>query len=514
MLSHSWPPHSWPPHSAALVIALDIGTSSTRALAFDARGHKTGPTTQHSYTQETTSDGGVEVDADVLFDLTIACLDELLPQLREPISGVATSCFWHSLMAVDGNGKPLTKVLSWADNRATPWVAPLRAVLDETQTHARTGCVFHPSYWPAKVLWLHATRPELFNSQTRWMSFGEYFSLRLTGQSRVSISMASGTGIFNQNNCDWDEATLAVLPLTHENLSPLCDAHDALPPLLPQWQTRWPQLAATPFFAAIGDGACSNLGSGGTDQNTLAMNCGTSGALRIVLEDWQAPPPRGLWRYRIDRRRSVLGGALSNAGNILLWARQTLQLPPDWDAQTARIAPEEHGLIVLPFLAGERSPLWNARARLVIEGATLDTEPVKVLRACLEGAALRFKAVGDAVRDAMRASGLNADVDIIFSGGALDASPAWAQIMADCIGAPLIESREKEASARGAALLALEAIGAISDVRDLPAERGRIIMPDLACREVYDRALERQNALYSHLYGDRGSGAGDRVAAS
>ena len=155
---------------------------------------------------------------------------------------------------------------------------------------------------------------------------------------------------------------------------------------------------------------------------------------------------------------------------------------------------------MLPFLAGERSPLWNARARFVIEGATLDTEPVKVLRACLEGAALRFKAVGDAVRDAMRSSNLNADVDIIFSGGALDASPAWAQIMADCIGAPLVESKEKEASARGAALLALEAIGAINDVRDLPAERGRTLTPDPTCAETYERALERQNALYSHLY--------------
>ncbi|MDF2441643.1 MAG: gluconokinase, partial [Abditibacteriota bacterium] len=499
-IPYTMPAHSSSTHSAALIVALDTGTSSTRALCFDSRGHKIGPTAQHSYQQVTTPDGGVEVDADLLFDLTMRCLDELLPQLDGEIVAVAASCFWHSLMAVDVDGRPLTKVLSWADNRAAPWVAPLRALLDESETHARTGCVFHPSYWPAKVLWLHASRPELFTAQTRWMSFGEYLALRLTGEARVSLSMASGTGLFHQNDCDWDAQTLSVLPLTRENLSPLCDAHEALPPLLPQWQTRWPQLAGTPLFGAIGDGACSNIGSGGTDQSTLAMNCGTSGALRIVLEDWQAPPPRGLWRYRIDRRRSVLGGALSNAGNILLWARQTLQLPADWDAQTARIGPEEHGLIVLPFLAGERSPLWNARARFVIEGATLDTEPVKVLRACLEGAALRFKAVGDAVRDAMRDSGLNADVDIIFSGGALDASPAWAQIMADCIGAPLVESREKEASARGAALLALEAIGAISDVRDLPAERGRTVIPDNSCREVYERALERQNVLYSHLY--------------
>jgi gluconokinase len=484
----------------SLVLALDIGTSSTRALAFDTRGHKVGPTAQQPYEQETTPDGGVEVDADELFELTARCIDELLLHIEGPIIAIGTSCFWHSLMAVDENGKALTKVLSWADNRAAAWVAPLRALLDETSTHARTGCVFHPSYWPAKLLWLQTSRPELFAPGTRWISFGEYLALKLSGESRVSLSMASGTGLFDQNDCIWDEEVLKVLPITREQLSPLCDAHDALPPLLPTWRERWPRLQNASWYPALGDGACSNLGSGGTDQSTLVMNCGTSGAIRIVLENWTAPAPRGLWRYRVDARRVVMGGALSNGGNILLWARKTLRLPENWDAQAALVAPDEHGLTVLPFLAGERSPLWNANARLVIEGATLDTEPIKVLRGCLEGASLRFKAVGDAVRNAMKNAGLNPDVEIVFSGGALDASPAWAQIMCDCLDASLTESREKEGSARGAALMALEASGIIKDVRDLPAERGRTLWPNAAHAALYEKALEQQNALYEHLY--------------
>lgn len=482
-----------------LILALDIGTSSTRALAFDTHGHKVGPTIQHSYRNQTTPDGGVEVDADELFDLTTRCIDEILPLLSGEIVAVATSCFWHSLLGVSGTA-PRTKVLSWADNRAAPWVAPLRARLDEDQTHARTGCVFHPSYWPAKILWLHATRPELFAGQTHWMSFGEYLWLRLTGQRRVSLSMASGTGIFNQNACDWDDEVLSILPVDQSSLSPLIDSDQALPPLLTAWKARWPQLQNAQLFAALGDGACSNVGLGGIDARTIAMNCGTSGALRIVLDNWTRPAPRGLWRYRIDRRRSVVGGALSNAGNVLLWARQTLRLPDDWDVQLAQTAPDA-GLTVLPFLAGERSPLWNAQARFGIIGATLDSGPIEVLRAALEGASLRFKALYDALHQSMRAADLAPASQIVFSGGALDASPAWTQIMADCIGAPLIESREKEASARGAALLALEAIGHIESIADLPAERGQIIVPNADLQIHYDRALQRQNALYEHLYG-------------
>ena len=493
-----------------LVLALDIGTSSTRALLFDARGHKR-HAAQRPYENTTTPEGGVQVSARDLFDLTIACIDETHAHLESSaaldsqpqVLAVATSCFWHSILAVDESGRALTPVYSWADNRAASQVEPLRAMLDESATHARTGCVFHPSYWPAKLLWLHQTQPHLFKPSTRWMSFGEYLHLQLCGQARASLSMASGTGLFDQNALDWDAQVLAALPIQAQQLSPLCDASDALPALASTWADRWPRLRGAKWFPALGDGACSNVGSGGVDAQAIVLNCGTSGALRIVLEGWTAPAPRGLWRYRIDKKRSVLGGALSNAGNVLLWALKNLNLPPDWDAQLAirRALAQPHGLNALPFLAGERSPLWNARARLAIEGANLDTEPIEMLQAVLEGASLRFKAVADALRRSMRAAGLDSQVPILFSGGALDASKSWAQIMADCLGTPLIESREKEGSARGAALLALEACGEIGSIADLPGERGREIQPDASQSEEFERALRRQNALYEHLYG-------------
>ncbi len=500
-----------PEGTPGLVLALDIGTSSTRALLFSANGHKLGAA-QRPYANATTPDGGVEMDADALFDLTIACIDQLhaelqaLPSPARPpaqVLAVACSCFWHSLIGVDGSGKALTPVFSWADNRAAPWIEPLRATLDEAATHARTGCVFHPSYWPAKLLWLHATRPQLFATATRWMSFGEYLQLRLTGAARASLSMASGTGLFNQNALSWDQPTLAALPIKPEQLSPLCDANDALGPLASTWAARWPLFTAAKWFPALGDGACSNVGSGGVDASRIVLNCGTSGALRIVLNDWAPPAPHGLWRYRIDKKRTVLGGALSNGGSVLHWALQNLKLPDDWDAQLAsnRARAEPHDLTTLPFLAGERSPLWNAHARLAIEGATLDTNAIELLQALLEGASLRFKAVADTLRASMQAAGLDATVPILYSGGALEASKTWAQIMADCLATPLIESREKEASARGAALLALEACQIIRSIADLPAEQGRTLQPDPAQEALFKGALQKQNALYDHLYG-------------
>jgi len=483
------------------ILALDIGTSSTRALLFDASGDKIGDAAQSPYDQTTTPDGGVETDADALVELTFGCIDELHARLPGDVLAVATSCFWHSLMAVDASGNALSPLYSWADNRAAPWIAPLCATLDEDTAHARTGCVFHTSYWPAKLLWLHHTRPKLFE-QTRWISFAEYLELKLFGKARVCHSMASGTGIFHQTNCDWDDETLCALPLARANLSPLCDFEPNAGGLLESFALRWPRLASAKWFPGLGDGACSNVGSGGTDASKLVLNVGTSGAVRVVLENYDAPAPRGLWRYRLDRRRSVMGGALSNAGSVFAWVKLNFNLPQDAEQRIAQMKPDAHGLVVLPFLAGERSPLWNADARFVLAGANLDTTAAEILRACLESASLRFAEVAELVRRAVEENGDAPPHEIIASGGALGKSACWKQIMADALGADLGESRESEASARGAALMALEALGIIADIADLPAQIGEKVRPNSEAILIYRRARERQNALIEKLFGE------------
>ena len=485
-----------------LVLALDIGTSSTRAILFDAAGSKVGEEAQHAYDQTTTPDGGVETDAEALLELTARCIDDILKGTDRPILAAGASCFWHSLLGVDAQGKPLTGVLSWADNRSAAWVSPLRSMLKERETHARTGAMFHTSYWPAKLLWLQHARPELFEGGMRWMSFAEFFTLRVCGEAIASISMASGTGIFSQVPCEWDRPILDILQIETSQLSRLVDSSEALPPLLPEFASRWPALAQSKWYPALGDGACSNIGSGCVTPDRIAMNVGTSGALRVVLENYTAPAPRGLWRYRIDKKRSVMGGAVSNAGNVWKWANSTLKLPADFDAQMTAMAPDSHGLTVLPFLAGERSPLWNANARMVIEGATLDTTAVKMLRAALEASSLRFAEVAEAVRSAVAEyrkehGGANSEEgEIVASGGALERSACWTQIMCDCLGVPLVESRETEASARGAALMALEASGAIGNIADIPAERGGVVQPNAAKPpQIYPRARTPKRAL-------------------
>ena len=198
-----------------------------------------------------TLDGGSEIDADVAFRQVVKAIDELLGKIRTgEITHIASCTFWHSLLGIDAAGKSVTPVLGWADNRSREHVATLRKKLDETETHNRTGARFHSSFWPAKLLWLKggsASSPPArggvaggsangrgggsrecspFLEIPDWLSIGDYITLKLTGELATSISIASGTGIFNIRENAWDQKLLRFLKLKGTHLAPVATGLD------------------------------------------------------------------------------------------------------------------------------------------------------------------------------------------------------------------------------------------------------------------------------------------------
>jgi gluconokinase len=367
--------------------------------------------------------------------------------------------------------------------------------VDPESVHRRTGCVLHSSYWPAKLLWLAETQPEIRRAVARWVSFAEYFYLRLFGRLAVSVSMASGTGILDQRSCGWDQELLSVLSVREEQLSPLAEYSEVMRNPAADYSRRWPALASVPWYLALGDGACNNVGSGGNDEQTVVIMIGTSGAIRIVRPADDNATSRGLWTYRLDRKRIVQGGALSDGGNVFAWLTQTLRTPTtDLEAQLASQEPDAHGLTVLPFLAGERSPDWNPNAQAAFVGMTLNTRPVDFIRASLEAVAYRFADVYAEMRNV-----IPPPRGMIGSGAGLLHSPVWLQIMTDVLGEPMAVSAVPEASSRGAALMVLEAMGVIAGPGAIPAPTGQIYTPVPAHSRVYTGAIERQRKLYEAL---------------
>lgn len=485
-----------------LVLALDVGTSSVRALLFDATGALVRDIdAQIPYQLETAPEGAACVDADALVESTAHAVDGALAAagaLAGRITAVALDTFWHSLLGLDAAGRPVTPVLTWADTRAQAAARALRSERDEAATHARTGAVFHASYWPAKLRWLATTDPQTYARAAEWVSFGEYLHRRVLGNSICSLSMASGTGLLNLRTQSWDAEMVAALGLAPRSLPALGDVGDAIHGLREPFATRWPALRAAAWYPAVGDGAAANVGSGCLTRARWALTVGTSSALRVVVPAGSVTPGAGLWLYLIDARRAILGGALSEGGNILAWLHSTLQVPPPSDAEAAlaALAPDSHGLTVLPFLAGERSPGWHAEARATVEGISLHTTPIELLRAGMEAVAYRLALVYGLVRDTVGAA-----APVVASGGALLGSPTFLGIVADALGVPVYPSLEHEASARGAALLALEALGALPEAALNVSVAGDPRQPEAANTAIYARASQRQQALYNLLVG-------------
>jgi gluconokinase len=440
------------------VLALDVGSSSTRACLYDERGREAGDAAQRPYSARHDRGGSAELDADELVDAARAVVAEA----GGGHEAVGISCFWHSLLLLDEADRPLTAVLLWQDRRAAVQAEELAARLDGDAVHARTGCVLHPSYWPAKLAWLRAERPELLDRARRVVSFGDYLFLRLAGELRTTLSTASGTGLLDLQARRWDEELLQELGLD---------------------QALLPLIADEPVGAVyppLADGACSNLGVGCTTSDRAALMIGTSGALRIVREGEPKPRP-GLFGYLLDERRVVEGGALSDGGNLYAWLDRTLRLD---DADLRE--PDGHGLTFLPLLSGERSPGWNPRATGAIAGLTFDIDAVDLLQAGLEGVAYRLAEIAE------RLPGVR---EIVATGHALLANRDWIQLCADVLGTPVTASGVEEGSARGAAVYALERLGAEAD----PAPLGRVYEPDARRNELYAAARDRQRELYRAL---------------
>ena len=479
-----------------LILALDIGTSSVRASLYDSKANAIqGGFAKFERSFTVKPDGGAEMDPDAAFAEVAATIDAVLKttsKLSGEIRYVAMCSFWHSLLGIDAKGQPTTKVFGWADTRSRRYSEALKRKFDEAATHNRTGARFHSSYWPAKLLWLRKEFPDVFAKTAKWLSFSDYVSLRVSDTDQTSVSMASGTGIFDISKCVWDDELISFLKLRPSNLPAIAEQDSTTFVLNKKFATRWPRLANARWFPAIGDGAADNIGAGCVTRESAALMIGTSGAMRVLYEGEPAKKiPSGLWCYRLDRKRVIGGGALSDGGNLYAWLNKNLKLPKDAEAQIANRKSGAHDLTFLPFLYGERSTLYRESATGAVFGLTSATDTIDILQAAFEAVAYRFAEILDQLNQVVTVK------EIVASGGALRESPVWTQIIADVLGRDLEIKEATEPSSRGAVIFALKHIAAIIDVK-IPTD-GRRIRVDRDRFLSYNKARKRHADICKRL---------------
>ncbi|MCO6444072.1 MAG: gluconokinase [Anaerolineae bacterium] len=471
-------------------LVIDVGSSSVRVLLFDNAAE---PIADASVRQLIRFSRHAAADAEHLRKLTEQCIDQILTHpAAADIAAVGMATFVGNLLGVDAEGAPVTPILTYADMRSAPDAETLAQSVSMQAAHARTGCRIHPAYHPAKLAWMRRTNPDQFARAAQWTDFATYCYRVWFGRDvPCSYSIASWSGLLNRESLTWDTAWLETLGLEASALPRLADYDEVYCGLSSAYAARWPNLNSVPFYLAVGDGAAANIGSGGSTPDHPVLTVGTTAALRVVTPE-PGRVPLGLWAYRVDAKRHLIGGATSEGGSVYAWATAALKLDSAGldNALLAR-SPGSHGLTVLPLFAGERSPNYRADATGTIHGLRLDTAPLDILHALIEAVALRLRVIFDLM-------GRPGEF-VLAGGGALSQSPAWTQITADALGIPLYLVDQAEPTGRGVALLC--GLTHNGDPIDAPSVRA-IIRPRPGIADTVAALLDRQKTLYAALYGE------------
>ncbi|GAA1558361.1 gluconokinase [Kribbella sancticallisti] len=400
-----------------------------------------GALARHKVTPAYGAAGEATLDLHNYVEGLLGCLDELQQNGHlTGITDIVLSSQWHSIVALDNNGAALTPVIPWVDTRSV--AAAVGSDFDEHAFHARTGAWLHRLYWTRRIPWLRS-----LISPAAYAGLPDLVLERLTGVRVTSVSIASGTGTLDLASGTYDDEALAVAGVSAA----------ALPPIVPtgwtgalsaEYARRWPGLVGVPIHPPTGDGAASNVGTGGYDESTAAVTVGTSAAVRVVHPIEDAPElPWELWRYRVDDKRAVTGMAFSAAGNLHAWLTGVLRLqdpePFDVEIGSSRV-------VAIPFQAGTRPPDTVPSGSGVFFGLSFDDTAADLLAASLQGASLEVD------RGLRLLDGLfGRPLEVVLGGGGIDASAWWRRCLTATFARPTTTCSEPEVGARGAAAVAL-----------------------------------------------------------
>lgn len=478
---------------APLVLAIDVGSTGSRAGLFDARGVPVGGhrhKEKHAFT--TSSDGTAVIDPDLVVDEVATCIDKITHGLPSgAVAAVGIDTFASSLVGTDASGAAQTPCFTYADSRCASEVAELAGRFDVEQLQDWTGTRLHTSYLAPRLAWLRRTEPHAFAASRRWLSLGEYVQLHLAGATAVGTSTASWSGLLDRRTGSWVPELLEAAHVSADQFSPILDPDQAVPGA--DAGHRWPGLASSSWLAPVSDGLASNIGCGADGPRTMALSMATSGAVRVIVDSVPDEVPVGLWCYRVGAGRNILGGALNDVGRCVGWLESTIRLPEDVDLDSiAGRPPDAATPLMLPFLTGERSTGWRGDARAILSHVTASTDGPAIARAALEGIALSYNRIHVELHK------VAPEVERVLANGRVARDlPHLTDVVADALDLPIDHVSIPRTTLRGTALLALDLVA--PQVKREPIPAGR--RSDPAHREYFSARAERFAQLYQSAYG-------------
>ncbi|PLT36000.1 gluconokinase [Bacillus sp. V5-8f] len=451
------------------MLGVDIGTTSTKAVLFSEKGDVI-QQENIGYPLYTPDISTAEQDPEEIFQTVTTAISNIMTQhSQKKLSFISFSSAMHSVIAIDENDRPLTRCITWADNRSEAWSHKIKDEWNGHEIYKRTGTPIHPMSPLSKIVWIVNERSEIATKTKKYIGIKEYIFKKLFNRYVVDHSLASAMGMMNLKNLDWDAEALKIAGITPDQLSDLVPTTQIFTDCHPELARQMGIDPSTPFVIGASDGVLSNLGVNAIGKGEIAVTIGTSGAIRTIIDQPQTDEKGRIFCYALTEKHWVIGGPVNNGGMVLRWIRdefassemetaKRLGIDP-YDVLTKiaeRVRPGADGLLFHPYLAGERAPLWNPDVRGSFFGLTMSHKKEHMIRAALEGVIYNLYTVFLALNECM-----DGPVTRIQATGGFARSDVWRQMMSDIFDSEVVVPESYESSCLGACILGLYAVGKI-----------------------------------------------------
>lgn len=484
------------------VLGIDIGTGSTKGVAMDSLG-KVLAEGNFFYSINTPQPRYEEQDIEEVWQAFVKCIKEITKKLNYAPINISLSSAMHSLILVDRNNEALTPSIIWADSRSSEIAQQIKSSAGAEKLYAETGMPIHSMSPLCKIVWFRKNKPGIFKNASRFISVKEFIWFRIFGTYEIDESIASATGLFNINTRQWNSASLELAGITDQRLSKLVPTSFVRKGINPKLSKELHLPETISFCIGASDGCLANLGTYAIKSGIVALTIGTSGAVRMACKKPIIDFKSMMFNYVLDENTFISGGPINNGGIVAKWLLKTFlkkehPTAKDYDdlfKNIDSVPAGSEGLIFLPYLLGERAPLWDENLHASYFGIKSHHTTAHFLRAGIEGVCFALNSILEIIE------AKSGQVKQLSISGGFTQSNTWMQILADITGKKLYLAQTQDASTSGAILMGMKAIHLIKKYDSFKPEKVRIIQPQKtnigiykANFEIYKKQVEKEVA--------------------
>ena len=492
------------------LIGIDIGTSACKVAIFERSGSVVAAASG-DYPVYYPEEGWAEQNPEEWWDAVCRAVRKVIVNSgiqAEQIAGIGIDGQSWSAIAVDKAGNVLTNTPIWMDTRAQSICDRLNQEIGADNIFQVAGNSLQPSYTTAKILWYKENLPEIYGKIYKILQSNSYIAYKLTGAMTQDISQGYGLHCFDMRTGQWDDRMCECLGIPREFLPEICASDQVVGTVTGKAAEESGLAEGTPVVAGGLDAACGTLGAGVIHPGETQEQGGQAGGMSICIDEYKADP-RLILGYHVVPGQWLLQGGTTGGGGVMRWFEHEFA---DYERVMAKdkgessldqlneiaekVAPGSDGVVFLPYMSGERSPIWNPHAKGVFYGLDFAKTKGHMVRACMEGVALSLKHNLDVAKEA------GAEVEVLRAMGGSANSILWTQIKSDITGKEVVVPSSDTATTLGAAILAGIGVGMYRDYDEaisLTVKETRRHKPDLSNREVYDKTYETYLNLYKSL---------------